>query len=160
MKLNNVNIIHHNTHSLLNKSDFIAAYPAHIVTLSETDLPEHARKETERNLREHDKDILWSDQVAFGDNIEKNGRRAAIVSSNPIPLQYGQIDAEDIVTSILKASGRWEEAVVPVGDGSNSIMVATLYGISGANQSQQKYNNNETLIAAALVRMLSFGSTP
>ena len=49
---------------------------------------------------------------------------------------------------------------MPVGDGSSSIMVATLYGISGANQSQQKYNDNEVLIAAALVRMLSFGSTP
>ena len=39
-------------------------------------------------------------------------------------------------------------------------MVATLYELSGANQSQQKYNNNETLIAAALVRMLSFANIP
>ena len=122
MKLSNVTIIHHNTYSLLNKSDSIASYPSHIASLSETDLPEHARKETERNLREHDKSILWSDQVAFGDNIEKTGRRAAIISSNPIPLQHGLIDAEDTVTSILKASGRWVEAVVPVGDGSSSII--------------------------------------
>ena len=98
--------------------------------------------------------------MAFSDNIEKTGRRAAIISSNPIPLQHGLIDAEDTVTTILKASGRWVEAVVPVGDGSSSIMVATLYGISGANQSQQKNNDNEILIAAALVKMLSFGSTP
>ena len=96
--------------------------------------------------------------MAFSDNIEKTGRRAAIVSSNPTPLQHGLIDADDTITTILKASGRWVEAVVPVGDGSDSIMVATLYGISGANQSQQKYNENEILIAAALVRMLSFNT--
>ena len=39
-------------------------------------------------------------------------------------------------------------------------MVATLYGISGANQSQQKYNNNEALIAAEAIWMDQSPNTP
>ena len=66
MKLNNVKIIHHNPHSLLNKTDFVTTYPSHITALTETDLPEHARNEAERNAREHDKSILWTEHVAFG----------------------------------------------------------------------------------------------
>ena len=135
-------------------------YPAHIVTLSEADIPEHAVAVTERTMREHDKNFMWGDHVTFSDNIEKNGRRVAMSSSNPTPIQHGIIDDEDDATKILKSSGRWIEAYVPLGDGSSSIIVATLYGISGANQSQQKYAANETLLAAALVRMRAFGNTP
>ena len=57
-------------------------YPAHIVTMSEADIPERAVAVTERTMREHDTNILWGDHVTFNDNIEKNVRRVAMGSSN------------------------------------------------------------------------------
>ena len=56
----------------------------------------------------------------------------------------------------LRASGRWMECMIPVGDGSKQIIVAILYGISGANTDNPKYEENERLIAAALIRMNTY----
>jgi len=50
--------------------------------------------------------------------------------------------------------------MVPAGNGQHHIMIATLYGISGASGNQADYEDNERLIMAALVRMASMGDVP
>ena len=45
------------------------------------------------------------------------------------------------------------ECRIPVNDGRKQINLASLYGISGSNCDNSKYDENERLVAAALVRM-------
>jgi exonuclease III len=88
----------------------------------------------------------------------KNGRRVAMLIKNPVEiLRRENMDAMgDSNLMYLRASGRWMECMIPVGDGSKQIIVATLYGISGANTDNPKYEENERLIAAALIRMNTY----
>jgi len=45
------------------------------------------------------------------------------------------------------------ECMVPVNDGRKQMIIASLYGVSGANSDNSKHDENERLVAAALVRM-------
>ena len=56
---NKLRLIHHNPHTLTTKTSFTAAYPGHVVTLNETDVPEYNRKGIEADMREHGKSITW-----------------------------------------------------------------------------------------------------
>ena len=145
----NLVIIHHNVHTLESKCSFTAAYPGHVVTLNETDLPEYNRKTIEAEMRKHDKDIIWGANVSIDSKFGKTGRRVAIFADSVAPITAHSADSDDPIHRMLIDSGRWVEAQVPVKDGSEAVYVATLYGISGANQDQQKHKENEVLLAAA-----------
>jgi hypothetical protein len=93
-------------------------------------------------------------QVAKTDG-GKSGRRVATMLKNPIDALRHEDNEEhdDPNLKYLRASGRWMEVVVPVSDGRKQIINATLYGISGSNSDNAKFDENERLIAAALIRM-------
>ena len=65
----------------------------------------------------------------------------------------------DMYTDFLKASGRWVERLVPL-DGGKQLMIASLYGSSGASAMADEYMTNEKLLAAAIMRMRSMGNIP
>ena len=67
---------------------------------------------------------------------------------------------QDGTTEHLRATGRWAERLLPVGNGTKHIIGATLYGIAGATGNQGDYEENERFIMAALVRMAQMGDVP
>ena len=152
---NKLRLVHNNPHTLTNKTSFTAAYPGHVVTLSETDVPEYNRKGIESDMRDHGKNIQWGDSISIDTKFGKTGRRVAIFSDAITANTDYHDKNDDPILQMLRQSGRWTEVLVPVKDGSEAMYVATLYGISGANQNQNKYRENEILIAASLIRMNS-----
>ena len=87
------------------------------------------------------------------------GRRTAILVKDGIKMQNISLQ-QDETTEYLRGSGCWSERVPPVEDGTKHIVVATLYGISGASGNQAEYEDNERFISAALVRMAQMGDVP
>jgi len=82
----------------------------------------------------------------------RDGRRVAMLVKHPTKVHILD-DNEDDNTQYLRATGRWMECMIPVSDGRKQIIVACLYGISGSNNDNCKYEDNERLTAASLVRM-------
>ena len=91
--------------------------------------------------------------------LREYGRRAAILVKSPaIPKDLSE-ELDDGNVRYLRNSGRWVERLIPAGDGMQYI-VASLYGISGASGSTQKYIDNENLLSVAFVRMAQMQDAP
>jgi hypothetical protein len=87
------------------------------------------------------------------------GRRTCIMVQSDIKAKDISIDADDN-TQYLHSTGRWVERLLPVKDGSEQVIVACLYGVSGASGKQSEYEENERLVAAAIARKAQFGDVP
>ena len=60
----------------------------------------------------------------------------------------------------LLQSGRWTERAIPINDGQSFIVVASIYGYSGASSDPSLARTNEGLLKAALHRASTFLATP
>ena len=114
------------THTLTNKTSFTAAYPGHVVTLNETDVPEYNRKGIESGLRDHGKNIQWGDSISIDSKFGKTGRRVAIFADSITSNTDYHDKNDDPILQMLRQSGRWTEVLVAVKDGSETIYVAPL----------------------------------
>ena len=66
----------------------------------------------------------------------------------------------DASTKALRQSGRWCEICLPINEGTQEMIVASLWGISGASGGGQTYRGNERLLLWATNRMLSYQNRP
>ena len=97
--------------------------------------------------------LLFADSInmATGEGM-KMGRRAALLCKGPaVPAVIAP--PSDATCQSLLATGRWVEALIPVGDGLGHIIVASAYGYSGASSANAEYVKNETLITNMVVRL-------
>ena len=78
----------------------------------------------------------------------------------PAPIWCPPITKDDAQALDLYDSGRWVENATPTNCGKDFIYCANYYGISGATQDPKLYRENEILIAAAILRAISFGNVP
>jgi hypothetical protein len=70
------------------------------------------------------------------------------------------VAVDDHETVALMQTGRWMEKMIPVEDGRSYIVVASYYGITGANNNPAISRLNERLLGAALGRAAQFIITP
>ena len=82
--------------------------------------------------------------------ISKQGYRTPMYA-----LEIGDPD-----TAMLAESGRWVERMAPVCDGSTYIIIASLYGFSGASGDPALARRNEKLASAAVCRAAQFLTVP
>ena len=97
--------------------------------------------------------LLFSDSInmATGEGMTM-GRRAALLCKGPaVPAVIAP--ASDATCQSLLATGRWVEALIPVGDGLGHLIVASAYGYSGASSVNAEYVKNETLATNIVVRI-------
>ena len=102
---------------------------------------------------------VWSKPTALSkDGATSRGRIMAILVKN---MKCHDISRnQDATTQFLIDSGRWVERMIPVDNGKSHIIVASMYGISGASSDQSEYEENERIIMAAMLRMSQMGSVP
>ena len=97
--------------------------------------------------------MVFSDPInmATGEGV-KIGRRAALLCKGPaVPVVIAPSD--DAVCQSLLGTGRWVEALIPVGDGLGHIIASSAYGYSGASSAHDDFLKNETLAANLVVRL-------
>ena len=97
--------------------------------------------------------LLFSDTInmATGEGMRMSRRTALLCKGPAVPAMIAP--ASDATCQSLLATGRWVEALIPVGDGLGHIIVASAYGYSGASSANAEYIKNETLAAHIVVRM-------
>ena len=87
------------------------------------------------------------------------GRQVALLGSHSAssakPTDVSPDNDADVV--LLRTTGRWVERLIAVGGEKGHIMVAALYGYSGASTDKQKEADNERLIQAAILRAMQVG---
>jgi hypothetical protein len=113
--------------------------------------------ETRQALEKHGYEIHYG-QLSKPTEEEGAQQRVAVATRTGVPayaLKY-----KDPETLSLADSGRWVERAVPTSDGTRYIIVASLYGISGASGDPTLARLNERLIKASLMRAAQFTTTP
>ena len=130
-----------------------------IIALQETDIAEHSVPDLIAQAEAAGYKLIFGEPCAMGKDAAKNiGRRVALVIHKDTPCEDATKEG-DMYTDFLKASGRWVERLVPL-DGGKQMMIASLYGYSGASAMADEYMTNEKLLAAAIMRMRSMGNIP
>ena len=161
-----VRIVSRNNGGLRNGLGEVTAGLNHIIGVQEGKLAETDVKFFEDDARNAG---YWCE---FGENHsikqsssnteEVRGRQVALLVkqsfSSAKPVDVTPDDDEHV--ALLKRSGRWLERLVVTDGEHRHIMVAVLYGISGAPSSPTKGCDNELLISAAMARMAQFEGTP
>ena len=97
----------------------------------------------------------WEEGLNCDDAIHS---KVAIACTNGMH-QYA-LEYHDSATTQLASSGRWCERVVTITDGNKFVIVASLYGYSGASQDPAIAKKNDELLRAAAIRCAGFVSTP
>ena len=69
-----------------------------------------------------------------------------------------QLNGQDLLT--LADTGRWVERMVPVGQGDDFVMIACMYGHSGASTDPTLARLNERLLRTAIARAATFVELP
>lgn len=83
--------------------------------------------------------------------------------SPPAPLNPPNLSPAKMMTLTYDTCGPREdggEFDVPVKGGNTGIMIANIYGHSGASSDDAAYRSNGTLLAAAIMRAMQFHHTP
>ena len=70
------------------------------------------------------------------------------------------MEYHDRDTVQLAATGRWCERMIDIMDGNKFVVVASLYGYSGASQDPAIARKNHEMLRIAGLRCASFVSTP
>ena len=150
-------VISHNVHGLENHTVAALKTRAHIYAWQEVEVSAHTRREIKDDVIAMDYKLHLGWSVASGAQGMKK-TRAAIACHQDVkayPLVY-----DDGLTVELLESGRWVERLVPVRDGSSFIIVASLYGVSGASGDPALTRRNDKLTATAIHRAGQFVTTP
>ena len=151
MRSRNIRKLWHHAADVINTA-------VYVTMLQETDVPERDVAALTNTFRDSGQHILWSEASPISHGSK--GRRAAIVTQS-IAAPVRPTREIDDNARWLSASGRWVEALIPVGSDDGFVYVASLYGIPGASDpNTAAYKENEALLAAVLVRAAHFSGLP
>ena len=149
-------IVTQNIGSLYAAAERHTATKADVYAWQEAEVPMHERQVTAEKMRElgYTMRFGWEDNCTGGDE----GSKVAMAFSEgnkSYALEYHDRDAVQ-----LAASGRWCERMMHIMDGNKFIVVASLYGYSGASQDPAIARKNDELLRAAALRCAGFIGTP
>ena len=145
--------------SLLNKLEDIMSTQAHIIAVQDISMPETLVRYTETLANRQGYTIAWATATTLADDNHRIGRKAAIIIRNPHAINSPYVDLQDQDTRTLWSTGRWcEQRIQRVC--SNGILrtaiFACLQGRTSDASDTLKQKQEETLLAAALLRMAQF----
>ena len=127
--------------------------------MQETDISEYSAPDIIAQAHAAGYQLIFGEPCPLGRDASKGrGRRTALLVKNDTPVE-DITKRGDVYTDYLRSSWRWVERLVPIADGKQ-IIVASLYGLSGASADATDYISNEKLIAAAIMRMRQIGNVP
>ncbi len=97
-----------------------------------------------------------SRKVAAACKEAARGGVAAVITSPraAIPVAPTQLVKD------LRATGRWEEVLVPASGATTHLGAATIYGVSGASKETRCYRENEAILSKAIRRVIEMGDVP
>ena len=162
-------LVVHNVRSLDTHNVALIHKDADVHIWTEASVPARARHILRETFWEENQRLIFARLSDRGknnaeDQEEDDGpnstRIAKVVMACRRNLSPVALQAEDHQDAILLESGRWVERLVPIGDGQRGIIIAGIYGISGAAGNAGKRVANERLLSQALVRATSFLDTP
>ena len=162
-----LSIISANIHALRPRAEVIKGWDSDILLLQETKLAPHAIGEVASIVSENGWNLIHGKPCAT-QNPRRNTMRThaateatsggvAIMSSlpkKPITLQPSEDEA------ILRDTGRWVEAKIPIAGKARFLTVASYYGIVGASSDNRKKALNEHIINMAITKMIKAGEEP
>ena len=147
----------HNVQSLRVHQDHILARAAHVLVVTETDVPESEVYATRGDFRDAQCQIHFGAKTSLTE-AGSVGRRVGIITRLPIQALELAFITSDLV--VLADSGRWVERVIPFGTGDKFIIIAGFYGYSGSSSDGALLRDTERLLATALARASQFKATP
>eukprot|EP00662_Eupelagonemidae_sp_cell21_P006360 gene6360-47037_t len=142
-----------------------------VIAVQETALTRVAQEDMTKQLKRRGWSVVWGkDQppwVSEGHNPtpwkgQKGG--VGVLVRDHIPVSRGPVDTA--VRKRLWATGRWTHAVLPYGDGKQTLHIMSVYGISGAHRADERrkkgpeYEQNEQLLADVLLAAAELGNVP
>ena len=149
-------IVTQNIGSLYAAAERHTATKADVYAWQEADVPMHERQVTDEKMQELGYTVRfgWEDNCIGGDEGSKVAMAFA-EGNKTYALEYHDRDVLQ-----LAASGRWCERMMHIMDGNKFIIVASLYGYSGASQDPAIARKNDELLRAAALRCAGFVGTP
>ena len=123
------------------------------------DLAEHAVPDLVAQSETAGYRLILGETCSMGRNASSTlGRRVALLIHNDTPCE-DITKAGDQYTDFLKDTGRWVERLIPLENGKQMI-VASVYGYSGASAVADDFVANERLLAAAIMRLKAMQNMP
>ena len=153
-----VDIVSHNLGGLYSHATAATYSGACIYAWQETEVAQELLREHRGKLTELGYSIHMAKHADAEDDNHSILSRAAIATRGQ--LKGYALKITDDETLALAESGRWTERLIPVRDGMSFIIVASLYGHSGASWDPALARRNDRLIKAAVLRAAQFLSTP
>ena len=155
-----------NVHALLSQWEHVTNWRADAIFLQETKVPLGRRKRLQQDMA----DIIGPDgskagwDVTFGANTgvmngSATAQRGGVLNAVRGPA-VNNTPPRDGEATKLYDTGRWNETARPVNSGQDVLYFANVYGVTNASREPPLYQQNEQLLAAAVLRMLSFGPVP
>jgi len=146
-------IVSRNIHGIYSNLMSCIRTKADVICIQEADIAESDVMDFHEQAATAGYKCKWGEPIQLSKTSGgRDGRRVAMLVKH-LTKVLTLDDNEDDNTQYLRATGRWMECMIPVSDGRKQIIIACLYGISGSNCDNSKYDENERLVAAALVRM-------
>jgi len=136
----------------------VLRHTASVIGLQETEVPNYDVSTEHLAAKDEGCQLFFGNSTNLDTANSIFGRRVAIRTKHIQHVHRLNTQASDLVT--LSDTGRWVEIMVPTGIGDKHVIVATLYGISGASDDKQKFVENERLLNIALARAMQFQDTP
>ena len=134
---------------------------ASVQCCQEANIPLHKVTTTKQQMEEYGADIHLANATELSSNKgQRKGHRVAIVTKGIGKVTTKTRYEEDANYNMLMDSGRWMEMCIPIEGGNQYIVVANLYGISGASGDDDIKRDNDNLIAMAIARMMMFKNVP
>eukprot|EP00660_Eupelagonema_oceanica_P019294 gene19294-biopygen28237 len=141
-----------------------------VIGVQETALTGIAQRDLNSQLRRRGWRAIWGKEqppwVSEGHQAtpwkgQKGG--VGVLVRDHIPAVRGPVDTP--VRKRLWETGRWVHAVVPYGDGRQTLHVMSVYGVSGAHRSDaiyrgKEYVKNEDLLSDVLLAAAELGNVP
>ncbi len=159
-------IISANVASLRNKAETIASWEADVTLLQETKLTTTALGEVRPAFSEQRKKLIHGRpcrtikrEAKVVASAARESARGGVAAAVREPRDTIKVDQTDI-TKQLRATGRWEEVVLPARADTSHFGASVLYGVSGASQNPREHRQHEALIAKAIMRLIEFGDAP
>ncbi len=152
--------------ALRTKADVVASWDADVVLMQETKLTPvaldevrtifHAKGKTLHHGRPCKITQRKTKKVA---SASKGTAKGGVATAVTRPRTKIKDSPTDLVNE-LRATGRWDEVILPAGASTTHFGTSTVYEIAGASQEAKCYRENEALLAKAILRVIEFGDVP
>ncbi len=155
-----------NVTALRPKAALVAGWGADITMLQETKVSpavigfvRAAFSENQRTLHHGQLCRTAERRAARVASAAREAAKGGVAIAVAHPREAAKADSTPL-TKELRATGRWEEVLVPAGRTSTHFGAATIYGVSGASKDSRCHRENEALLAKAVMRVLEAGDLP